>query len=303
VPPVYAAPRTFTPPPAAETSKPLPPLAIVGIIVGALVVVGAIVAAVAFVINQVGAAFEDEDFGSGFGEYSELEQLLAGEASGPTAVNPTECDTECFGTGTARVVIPSDVTFEQFGFADDYSSFVPSNTVDNELAYNTRDFQLNYGTPDSCLAVWASSPITQTLVSPTDPQRQTIDFADDRYDEDYGATSFSQSMRLFPDSADAESHMLQLDTEIDGCSSYNLYDPEYPSVYEVTPAPALEVPDNVAVLGWVESSEYDRSYTFELQRGNLVVRTEVTTDGMMSEQKFRDLVAIVAEQLGDARIG
>lgn len=58
----------------------------------------------------------------------------------------------------------------------------------------------------------------------------------------------------------------------------------------VAAAPALRLPDSVAAYGWTESNDYSRVYAVDLQRGNLVARVTLTTDGSgPTETEFRVL--------------
>jgi hypothetical protein len=54
----------------------------------------------------------------------------------------------------------------------------------------------------------------------------------------------------------------------------------------------------VAGIGWVETTDYySRYYSFDLQRGNIVIRTGLGTAEEISELEFRALVEHVAVQL------
>jgi len=292
--PVYPAPRVFTPPPAMPPRK-LSKLATAGIIVGATLVFAGTFAGGTYVVNQIGSAVTSE--GGTIEGGGDQEPLLTGAPSEPTAVDPTVCDFECFGDYSLSTPTPSDIDFERFELTEDYGEYTPENTVTNELEYQRREWALSVGTPDECFVTWPNSPLTADLGEVPDPERVMLWFQKSRYDE-WGGLSFSQATRRFETSTLAEAHMAQLDTEIRGCTDFSLWSYDEPIDYRLTLAPALDVPANVAVISWVESSDWDREYVFEMQRGNRVVRTTVLSDGTLSETQVRELASIVANQMG-----
>ena len=65
-------------------------------------------------------------------------------------------------------------------------------------------------------------------------------------------------------------------------------------------SPAIEVPDSVAAVGWIQKTQYnERFYVIDVQRGNLVVRTTGYSTGGFSEVEFRDLVEQQADLLAE----
>ncbi|MBU1459100.1 MAG: hypothetical protein KKC89_06010, partial [Gammaproteobacteria bacterium] len=68
----------------------------------------------------------------------------------------------------------------------------------------------------------------------------------------------------------------------------------------VAPAPALDVPDSVAALGWSQSNQWGRTYEVDIQRGNLVVRLVLNSDGAgPTEQQFRQIAEDYATLLAE----
>lgn len=302
----FIEPASWAPPTAAPPAKPreLSKLAIGLFVGGSLALValcgGIVIAAVTFLSSMAGG-YDDE---AGFAP-SGQDPVLLGDPSSPLAVEPTECDNNCFDYYSLNSAAPSTKQFESFGLEEDYVDFEPHNTVASEHAYNWRSWEIaNFDSPADCFVTWPKSPITLDLGTPTEQTGRTIWFDAPHGDYDY-TTTFTQTVRLFADSESAVAHMVQLDEEIKGCSSFETWFGDYSYETIVTPAAALPVPDNVAVVGWVEQadSEYTRQYVFDLQRGNYVVRTVLDSYEGMSETEFRELMGIAAGYVSEMDFG
>jgi hypothetical protein len=73
------------------------------------------------------------------------------------------------------------------------------------------------------------------------------------------------------------------------------------SLVQVTSQAAIDVPSEVAAVGWVREGSPGprwRSYVWDLQRGNLVVQVRVLTDGRILEQQVATFAELLAERLG-----
>ena len=300
-------PTGWAPPTASRTEKPrgLSKLSIGLIVGGALALValvgGSFIAA-ASLLGTISGGYDDFDEG-----YAPSRQrpVLTGDPSSPLAVEPTECDDNCFDYYSLNAAAPSAKQLSSFGLDEDYLDFEPHNSVESEHAYNWRSWEIsNFDAPAACFVTWPKSPITLDLGEPTEQTGRTIWFDAPHEDYDY-TTTFTQTVRLFADSESAVAHMVQLDKEIKDCSSFETWYGEYSYETIVTPAAALPVPDNVAVVGWVEQadSEYSRQYVFDLQRGNYVVRTVLDSYEGMGETEFRELMDIVSGYVSDMEFG
>jgi hypothetical protein len=119
-------------------------------------------------------------------------------------------------------------------------------------------------------------------------------------DVDY-YNQLDQVTRLFPDAAAASAHMVALDERIGECPRY--VDLIGLRTDFITRSPAIEVPDSVAAVGWIQKTQYnERFYVIDVQRGNLVVRTTGYSTGGFSELEFRDLVEQQAELLAELEV-
>ena len=98
--------------------------------------------------------------------------------------------------------------------------------------------------------------------------------------------------------------MVELAELIDGCTFVATGELPNDNHAFISPAPAIAVPDSVAAAGWVRDSEFggpfSRNYVFDLQLGNIVVRTRLVTHKEVTEVEFRAFVERFAEQLAAA---
>lgn len=299
--PTTSSPLTALPP---ASPRGLSNIAIGLIVGGSLTLVALCCGIVVAVVALLGFMTESYNDEAGYAP-SEQDPVLSGDPASPLAVEPTECESNCFDYYSVDAASPSTKQLESFGLTEDYLDFEPHNTVASEHAYNWRSWEIsNYDSPRDCFVTWPKSPITLDLGEPTEQTGRTIWF--DAPHDDYGhSTTFTQTVRLFADSKSAVAHMVQLDQEIKGCSDFETWYGEYSYETIVTPAAALAVPENVAVVGWVEQAdtEYSRQYVFDLQRGNYVVRTVLDSYEGMSEAKFRELMGIVAGYVSEMDFG
>lgn len=106
--------------------------------------------------------------------------------------------------------------------------------------------------------------------------------------------------RIFHDSASASAHLQDLDRLLEACPGYDYEDDGGVWSTAVAPAPALDVPDSVAALGWSQSNQWGRTYEVDIQRGNLVVRLVLNSDGAgPTEQQFRQIAEDYATLLAE----
>ena len=287
----YVRPATSIPP---ETPRrPLSRLAIGLIIGGGVLLLAAVVGSAVTVVNYISdvASGEREVLGS---EPAPLE----GDQASPLAVDPTVCATKCFNDFSHHEAERlSDDDLNAWGLTEEEGFHSPAS-VEDELDYYRTYFDDLEVTPESCFVVTPSSPILGSLDKVSGPQRVTIYFDGSRADS-FGSTYYDQATRLFPDSASAVDYMVDLDTQVDDCTSYDytLVGDTWSS--EVTRTPKLDIPANVAAIGWIEVSGESRYYVYDVQRGNLVVRTTITSVGGLTELETRDLVESIAAQVSE----
>lgn len=112
--------------------------------------------------------------------------------------------------------------------------------------------------------------------------------------------------REFATTEDATAFMRDLHARVAACPWQDLDIPSAggldSSLLQITPQAAIEVPDDVAAVGWVREGTPGprwRSYVWDLQRGNLVVQVRVLTDGRVLEGDVAAFAELVAARLGD----
>jgi hypothetical protein len=105
--------------------------------------------------------------------------------------------------------------------------------------------------------------------------------------------------RVFRDSASATEHLGELDGLLDTCTGYDYEAEDGIWSTAVTPAPALDVPDSVCP-GMVAEPRVGGTSEADIQRGNLVVRLVLITDGDgPTEQQFRQFAEEYAALLAE----
>jgi len=305
-PPAYTPPAgrlpSFTPPqyaqaqyvrPATSTApekprRPLSPLAIGLIITGSVVLLGAIVAS-AFTVTNYFA-----EVASGSREPIGTEPVIEGEQASPLALNPTRCDDECFTEAVvAGAERPTDEEFEVWGLTE-FDNGGTTSTVADEYEYNRENWEAYDGAPESCFVAYPQSPILDELETDDGTSRLYIDGV---HSDSYESTYFQQTVRYFADSASAVDFMVAVDERLDGCSSYSYTIDDGDWAPEVRRAVALDIPTNVAAVGWTETTEYGKYYAVDIQRGNFIVRTMVTSYDGMTEGEYRSLVESISRNV------
>lgn len=286
--PVDTAPPAFPPP-----LLPPPPRRrrwLVPVIVGGSLALVALIGGVAAVAVQLGtivaqAPLPDSDAGP---VGAPPEQLLQGEPGSPVAVDPLTCDV-CFAIDDARTLRLPDESYEAVGLT------VGDNAPYEVLAGDDQSEQSGWwldegGTPDACYFTFPKSPLA---FAPVEMEYSTSStdfvFSPEWHSDEERYYVGTESVRVFDDTATAGSYMAALETAVAGCPNYSLPESGWSSV--VTAAPALDLPASVAAYGWVETGGYARYYAVDLQRGNLVARLTLASDGDgPTETEFRDLV-------------
>jgi len=153
-------------------------------------------------------------------------------------------------------------------------------------------WEANDGTPDSCFFAPTNSPLSgapdDALATSTDP----VLFIG-THEDPARMNTLDQSMRVFSDSASASEYLAGLATAVDDCREVTIGPPAERYTASVDPEAQLALPDSVAGVGWARTGDPGprwRAYVVDLQRGNVVVRTRLLTDGSTSESAFRGWV-------------
>jgi hypothetical protein len=319
-PPPPPAPPPFTPPgpaapqiygqgayvPAAPPPprKKLKPGAIVAIVAGSVVLLGGIVVGLVAVTNVLTEAIRDSAPVADGGDDGDnpdsgvTEPLVTGDEASPIAVEPMKCG-GCFTEDDLSSTIVDSDELDAFGLStlDSFADYTAH--YDSEATYYRNAWNDLEGDPDSCFVTFPQAPISILEPGPVVDDDSVISYTGVYADEDEWS-SLGQSVRLFENDQDAVDYMGGLPALISACTRYTSGSGAEYWRADVTPAPALDLPPSVAGIGWVEQAEYDsRYYSFDLQRGNMVVRTSVFTGHEISEREFRTLIEHVAVQLAE----
>lgn len=229
----------------------------------------------------------------------EIRPLVDGDPGSPVAVDPLTCgDDVCFDTSVFRRLTPTSGDLRRIGLTEQWGAFGDYATSTEQSEFiNARDWwEEQEVSPDSCFITALERPMALTLSggssAPDDPIEILAEYGDE---SEY--SYFAQSARLFGTTAQAEEHMQTFDDLLGGCSVYTLTDDYGRHKTRISPAPAITVDDSVSAVGWVEEWDFGRYYAFDVQRGNVVVRTIVSTDGVVTEEDYRAYTEIVAREL------
>ena len=228
--------------------------------------------------------------------------LESGAPQTPIAAEPLDCESQCFtGDVVAETIVPQS-RLDELGLTtvtEEWGDYAPSDAA-WEYSYLTSEWQRRGSETDSCFFTLPQFALAADLDTPP-AEGDFVDFTGLSTSEDE-FSYFSQSVRIFPTSADAVQHMSGLNELIDGCDYY-AYDPAVEDwSAKVSPAPALVVPDTVAAVGWREANALNRYYVVDLQYANLVVRVALATTDVISETQYRDLVEELAEHLAQLEL-
>jgi hypothetical protein len=289
----YLPARAYTPPPPPPPPRKLPGLAVAGIVIGIVALLAAIVAGVVVVASKFGEFVSESPTESSSGA------LVQGDPSGPLAVAPDDCAAECFDIGSVNLARPSAKEFDKVGLTYDNADSEPSATLNQAHTLEWRAWEIGNGGSANCFAANARLPVTTELGDTENPDRKMFHYKSTLSD-DWGGSTFTQRTRYFENSELAVAHMVALDEEIGGCDAYSITEWDYQTDWTVTRAPQLATPDNVAALGWVLSSaDGERTYVFDIQRGNYVVRMILDSWDGLTEKQYRTLVTGAAERVGE----
>lgn len=266
------------------------------VVVGGIVVLASLVAA--------GAA----EFNALTHRSAPAEVLDTGAPGSPEAVKPLACPSSCFTAAANKDLIPGYPVLTALGLDKDV---YPPGTYDPVTAgqiyrSNLASWRAGNGAPDECFFAPSNSPVGSSIADGQAENPDVVTFVGT-----WGAASqrsfVDVSSRLFPDTESASGYLRELATNIPNCHRVEVGPDNNRQVLTVQPAAAIAVPDSEAAVGWVRlgtTASQGRAYVMDIQRGNLVVRLRVITDGTISEAKFRSFAATFAQtQLGQVPVG
>lgn len=265
-------------------------IGVVGIIVGGLV---------AAVISVASALPDVIDTGN---ELFGPNPLETGAPQSPLAADPLVCDVQCFtGDVVAETIVPQS-RLDELGLttiSEEWGDYDPSN-ASWEYPYLKSEWQRLGSETDSCFFTLPPFPLAAELGT-APAEGDYVEFTGTSSSEDE-FTYFTQSVRIFPTSAEAVEHMSALNDLIADCTYYT-FDPAVEDwKATISPAPALAVPDTVAAVGWREANALGRYYAVDLQFANVVVRTIVSTVDVISERQYRAVVEELAVRLSQLEL-
>ena len=288
---------SFTPAPPAPRSGRTVGL-VVGIVAAIVLVLGGLGVAIFFLVQNAVSAFEQGGLPSilpveeePVADYPDKQPLIPGEPGSPVAADPTLCPDQCFTVDDFALTAATDADYVALGLPDVPPGVTyPDSTAQKEFLYTASAWESNEGSPEECFPVTIYSPVAATFAGRPESGDDPVGFTGYHMSEDEYST-LSESPRLFESSASAEKHMADMLELVAGCQNYDLGTGATFWTADVTPMPALDgLPPTVAAVGWVEDSPFGRFYGADLQRGNLVLRASLYTDGAVSEEAWRSFL-------------
>lgn len=227
------------------------------------------------------------------------DDLLEGEPGPLVPAVVTECPDTCFTEDILYRLVPewelyqdADLTVE----VDVLGDYRPQPAA-KEVLQSERSWKDEGGEPAACFFTYLPTPIAVELdASMKGVDDRTWYLSSHETPDGYGY--ISTSARIFPDTAAASAHLAKLTALVNGCESYEIGDAQTYWTADVSLAPALDLPETVAAAGWVEDSPFGRYYVWDLQRANIVVRTTVFTDGLITQEQADTFNETLATTLG-----
>jgi hypothetical protein len=280
---------------------------VIGIVAAAVLVLGGLGVAVVLVAQNAVSTLSEggipgftapEEEPAPSDVYPEKEPLVTGEPGPTVAADPTVCPNECFTVDDFDLTVLGEDAVAALGTPDlppEWDDF-RNSTAQKEFLYSASSWESTEGAPDECFPITVYSPIAAPLDGRANSADDPVGFTQGRLSVDQ-YSSLYESPRLFTDSASAEAHLAEFATLVAGCTSYEIGDGASYWTADVTPMPALDLPSSVAAVGWVEDSPFGRFYGADLQRGNLVLRVTLYTDGAITEGAWREYLLASADNL------
>jgi len=228
------------------------------------------------------------------------EPVIEGDAGAAEAVNPLVCDGRCFTAADVGDTISTKAELDELGLPDmtagwgSYSDSTPSA----ELRYAQESWTENKASPDACFFTRFEAPVAFAFTDTPAFSTELVNYTGVYSNSSDLPTEMTQAVRIFADAPGAVTHMATMADNISGCTGFTSLEGAAEWSPSVTASAAITVPDSVAAVGWVERMDGFSFYGYDVQRGNLVVRTRMFTPGDISERDYRVFVEQVAARVG-----
>lgn len=258
---------------------------------GVLLVIGFVVLPVLGIIAYVKHSLR---------ETSPDQPFIEGAAQQPEAMSPLACPEQCFDIDAASLMVVSEDEVAPLSIRNllhGFGELEPSTVV--AVAPEVGERWLEIGGTAECSFVIANAPYIP--VEPDSASLDPITWVQTWETED---EMMDIAARAFPTTEDASAFMRDIHARVAACPWQDLDIPVAngldTSLVQITAQAAIEVPSEVAAVGWVREGEPGprwRSYVWDLQRGNLVVQVRVLTDGAILEEDAGASAELMAERL------
>lgn len=226
--------------------------------------------------------------------------FLTGPRQQPDAKTPVSCPEHCFALDAADSMAVSAHDASLLSIGDErYGVGAFEQATVAAVAPEVGEQWQDVGGDDECAFLPGNAPYFAVGPDATseDPIAwvQTWKTGDEMLDI---------AARAFPTSEGASAFMRDLHDRVAACPWQDLDIPAAggldTSLIQITAQAAIDVPDDVAAVGWVREGTPGarwRSYVWDLQRSNLVVQVRVLTDGRVLEQDVAAFAELQADRL------
>lgn len=238
--------------------------------------------------------------GHSLAETSPDQPFIEGPEQDPEAKEPLECPEQCFGVDAAASVAVSADDMSALSIADESHGVgaFESATVAS-VAPDAREQWLALGGDEECSFLPANAPY---FASGSDSASEDPISWVQTWET--GSEMMDIAARAFATTDEASAFMHDLHERVSSCPWQDLKTPAASgldsTLVQVTPQAAIDVPSDVAAVGWVREGSPGprwRSYVWDLQRGNLVVQVRVLTDGRILEEDVAEFAELAAKRL------
>jgi len=233
-------------------------------------------------------------------ETSPDQPFLSGAPQNPDALRPLVCGEPCFGVDTAygMAVTRGDISMLAVtDLVNDVGESAPRAVAETDPGAVAG--WIDMGGTSECAFIPSSAPYIAA-----EPDASSRDMLVWMQTWTAGNEVMDLSARVFTTSEDASAFMHDVHARVAGCPWVNTNIPTQAGLdtvlVQVTAQAAIDVPDEVAAVGWVREGQPGdawRSYVWDLQRGNLVVQARVITDGRVTEPQVAEFSEGLAQRL------
>lgn len=240
------------------------------------------------------------------GETSPDQPFIDGPAQQPEAQPPLECANQCFTIADAALMAVTADDLFPLGIDDELygvDEFGPTTVA--SVAPAVGEQWLGVGGEEECAFVPASAPYI-----PVGADSQSNDEILWIQTWESGDEVADLAARAFSTTEAATDFMRDVHERVAACPWQDLDIPAASgldsTLVQITPQAAIAVPEDVAAVGWVREGAPGprwRSYTWDLQRGNLVLQVRVLTDGRILEQDVAAYAELLAQRLDALPVG